>query len=93
MPTFGQGPPLVLIPGIQGRWEWMRAAIDALSARFSVTTFSLTEVAADEACFDRWMAQLDTILDTIGFQPMPIVGVSFGGLIAYRYARRRPARV
>ena len=24
--------PLVLIPGIQGRWEWMEPAVDALGA-------------------------------------------------------------
>jgi hypothetical protein len=30
----GHGPPLVLVPGIQGRWEYLRPAIEAL-ARFS----------------------------------------------------------
>ncbi len=38
---FGQGPPLVLIPGIQGRWEYLRPAIDALSRTFRVLTFPL----------------------------------------------------
>ena len=28
----GTGTPVVLIPGIQGRWEWMSPAIDALTA-------------------------------------------------------------
>ena len=37
----GAGPPVVLIPGIQGRWEWMDAAVDALSARCRVITDSL----------------------------------------------------
>ena len=27
----GSGPPLVLIPGLQGRWEYLRPAVDALS--------------------------------------------------------------
>ena len=29
MIDIGTGPPLVLIPGLQGRWEWMRPAVDA----------------------------------------------------------------
>ncbi|PYR01316.1 MAG: alpha/beta hydrolase, partial [Acidobacteria bacterium] len=31
---YGGGDPLVLIPGIQGRWEYMRPAIEALAASF-----------------------------------------------------------
>ena len=41
MIDIGTGPPLVLIPGLQGRWEWMRPAVDALARRFRVLTFSL----------------------------------------------------
>jgi hypothetical protein len=37
----GSGPPLVLIPGLQGRWEYMRRAVDALASSFRVLTFSL----------------------------------------------------
>ena len=28
----GQGPAVIVIPGIQGRWEWMTPALDALLA-------------------------------------------------------------
>ena len=34
----GSGPPLVLIPGLQGRWEYARPTVDALSAFFRVIT-------------------------------------------------------
>ena len=37
----GSGPPLVMIPGLQGRWEYQRGTIDALAASFRVITFSL----------------------------------------------------
>ena len=37
----GSGPPLVLIPGLQGRWEYQHATVDALSSSFRVITFSL----------------------------------------------------
>ena len=33
--------PLVLIPGIQGRWEWMQPAIDELAKEWRVIPCSL----------------------------------------------------
>ncbi len=54
----GSGPPLVLIPGLQGRWEYMRPAVDALASSFRVLTFSLD---ADD--FDGYAAQVDRALD------------------------------
>ena len=41
MHVEGRGLPLLVIPGIQGRWEWMRPGIRALATRFRVTTYSL----------------------------------------------------
>ena len=39
----GSGPPIVLSPGLQGRWEWMRPAVDALAKHYRVITFSLCD--------------------------------------------------
>lgn len=89
----GRGLPIVIIPGIQGRWEWMRPAIRALSATHRVFSFSLAEVPADSSCFERWEAYIDQLLDRAGLRNATIVGVSFGGLVAARYASRRRARV
>ena len=36
----GSGPPIVMIPGIQGRWEWMGPAIHEVAKRCRVLTFS-----------------------------------------------------
>ena len=35
----GAGPALVLIPGIQGRWEYIGPVVDALASAFRVITF------------------------------------------------------
>lgn len=83
--------PLVLIPGIQGRWEWMAPAIAELQRRSRVLTFSLNEVT-DDRVFDRWVEMIDRLIDTTGQSRATIAGVSFGGLIATRYAARRPER-
>src|SRR5262245_13472381 len=92
----GSGPALVLIPGVQGRWEWMSPAIDALAVGHRVLSFSLDEWGGKDAgsrAFDHWTDGIDRMLDRAGERQAAIVGVSFGGLIATRYAARRADRV
>lgn len=95
----GSGPPLVLIPGIQGRWEWMRPAVRALAASFTVATYSLVgepgsgaPLCADTP-FDRHLDQVDEVLARNGWADAVVCGVSYGGLVAVRYAAVRPERV
>lgn len=88
----GEGSPVIIIPGIQGRWEWMAPAIDALSVRHRVLTFSLA-ASASRSVFDLSEATIDRLFDERRLRHATIVGVSFGGLIASRYAARRPDRV
>lgn len=93
--------PIVLIPGIQGRWEWMRPAIEALETELSrgdargdarVWTFSLNDEDGTGDPFEQWMRMIDRIVDRAG-TPVVLIGVSFGGLVAVRYAARHPAHV
>jgi pimeloyl-ACP methyl ester carboxylesterase len=97
MLDVGSGPPLVLIPGIQGRWEWMRPTIDALAKEWRVVACSLPgepDSGLDgNGDFDSFVGYLDGVLDAAGIQRAVLCGVSFGGLIALRYAARRPERV
>jgi hypothetical protein len=51
--TEGSGPPLVLIPRLEGRWEYMRAAADALARSFRVVTFSLAGEPSSGVALDR----------------------------------------
>ena len=95
----GRGTPIVLIPGLQGRWEWMRPTVDALARHHRVVTFSLCDEATSEfPCdpakgFDNYLEQIDAALDRAGLSKAVIVGVSYGGLIAAEFAARRPQRV
>lgn len=92
----GQGTPIVLIPGIQGRFEWMMPAIRALALRHRVLSFSLGEgheAAGVDGVFDAWVKDIDLMLDRARVPHATIVGVSFGGLVAAYYASRRPERV
>jgi 3-oxoadipate enol-lactonase len=99
MPVFGSGPPLVLIPGIQGRWQWMRPAVRALADRFTVVTFSLRRLppsppgAGSPDDFDRQVEQVVGAMDRAGVDRAVVCGVSYGGLIAVRLAATIPGRV
>jgi pimeloyl-ACP methyl ester carboxylesterase len=95
----GSGPPVVLVPGIQGRWEWMRPAVDALAKRCRVITFSLADEPTCGARFDEaqgfwcYVEQITEAMDASGLEQATICGVSYGGLIAAGFAARHPDRV
>jgi len=95
----GTGHPIVVIPGIQGRWEWMKPGIDALAARARVITFSLADEPSSHASFDdalgfwNYVEQVREALDQCGIREAAVCGVSYGGLIAALFAARHPHRV
>jgi pimeloyl-ACP methyl ester carboxylesterase len=95
----GTGTPIVLIPGLQGRWEWMRPTVDALAKHHRVITFSLCDEKTSRfPCdpakgFDNFVEQVEVALDRSGVAKAVILGVSYGGLIAAEFAARRPQRV
>jgi 3-oxoadipate enol-lactonase len=94
----GSGPPVVVIPGIQGRWEWMKPGIDALAARCRVVTYSLSDEPSCGGAFDEttgfacYVEQVREAMDEAGIDRATICGVSYGGLIAAAFAARYPER-
>ena len=95
----GSGAPIVVIPGIQGRWEWMKPGIDAVAQRSRVITFSLCDEPTSEGHFDEgagfwcYVEQVREALDASGIEQASICGVSYGGPIAAAFALRHPNRV
>lgn len=94
----GSGSPLVLVPGIQGRWEYLRPAVDALATSFRVLTFPLCGERGSDMRFDRargldnYADQILRVLDDRHIDCAAICGVSFGGLAALRFAAVHPDR-
>lgn len=95
----GQGPALVVVQGLHGRWEWMKPALIELAGCCRTISYSLSgDVGSGERPdpdqgFDNYLRQLDAILDTAGLARVALCGVSFGGFVALRYAATRPERV
>lgn len=95
----GSGTPIVIVPGVQGRWEWMLPAVDALATRARVITFSLADEPTCGAPFDAangfecYVQQVGDAMDAAGVESAIVCGVSYGGLIAAAFAARYPERV
>lgn len=94
----GTGPPVVIVPGIQGRWEWMRPAVEALAETCRVITFSLADEPTCGADFDPargfdcYVRQVGEAMDQAGVERAVVAGVSYGGLAAAAFAARHPER-
>ena len=88
-----------MIPGVQGRWEWMVPAVDALAGQCRVITGSLagdrgSVGAIDPAAgFENYVVWVDALLDRARLTQTALCGVSYGGLVALHYAASRPDRV
>ena len=84
----GQGVPIVVVPSLQGRWEYLTPAIDALARRHQVITSSLRRATT----LDELVEHVETLLDERGLDRATILGISFGGRVALRFAATRPRR-
>jgi len=95
----GTGSPIVLVPGIQGRWEWLKPGVDALARRHRVITFSLADERSargrwdDRAGFANYVDQIGEAMEQAGLASATVCGVSYGGLIAAAFAAAQPSRV
>jgi pimeloyl-ACP methyl ester carboxylesterase len=95
----GSGPAIVLIQPLQGRWEWMRPSLVALSRYTRVISYSLcgdigSGVRMDPSeGFDAYTRQLEQVMERAGVGRVALCGVSFGGVVAARYTAQHPERV
>lgn len=98
MVIAGHGPTLLLIPGIQGRWEWTRPTVQALARTHRVVSYSLSGERGAvpplaPRSFDDLVRQARNALNRATDGPAVVCGVSYGALIALRFAVRHPERV
>jgi 3-oxoadipate enol-lactonase len=96
--VWGEGPPLVLVPGLAGGFELLGPLARLLARDFQVISYQLR---GEDDCFslrrrfDRQdlVEDLHEFLDWWGLERPPVLGVSFGGVLALELAARWPHRL
>src|SRR5207237_230276 len=95
---WGQGQPLVLVPGLAGGFELLGPLARLLAQRFRVIAYQLR---GEDDCFalrrgfgmQDLVADLAEFLDWHGLENPVLFGVSFGGVLALELATRFPHRL
>ena len=100
----GEGPPLVRAANWMTHlgydiespvWkQWVRD----LSLRYKFIRYDergcgLSDWDATDFCFDDWVDDLESVVEALGLQRFPLLGVSQGGAVAVAYAARHPERI
>lgn len=95
---WGNGPPLVLIPGLAGGFELLGPLARLLAKNYRVISFQLR---GEDDCFAlrRRFDLRDLVSDVAEFldwhflEKPTLFGVSFGGVLAMEFAARYPNRL
>jgi len=93
---WGDGPPLVLVPGLAGGFELFGPLARHLARDFRVITYQLR---GEDDCFalrrsfgmNDLVEDLHEFLDWCGLERPAVLGVSFGGVLATELAAHYPA--
>jgi len=96
--VWGEGPPLVLVPGLAGGFELLGPLARLLARRFQVISYQLR---GEDDCFAlrRRFGMADLVEDLAEFldwqclESPAVLGVSFGGVVALEFAARFPRRL
>lgn len=102
--TVGSGPPLLKAANwmthLDLEWttpvwsHWLNGlARDRQLVRYDERGCGLSDWDVPSFSFDDWVDDLDTVVEAVGLDRFPLLGVSQGGAVAVAYAVRRPERV
>ena len=91
--VLGEGPPLVLVPGLAGGARLLRPQAEALARHFQVISYELRgedDLFAVRRQFgvNDLVDDLAELLDSLGLESPLVMGVSFGGAVALAFATR-----
>jgi len=102
--TIGSGPPLVRaahwITHLDYDWQspvwrhWLVGlARNRMLVRYDERGNGLSDHDVDDFSFEAMVRDLETVVDELGLERFPLLGLSQGGAIAVTYAARHPERV
>ena len=97
--TGGNGPPLLLIPGFGATaiWQW-HAQVGALQKRFRLVVpdllfFGESRSSRVERTLDAQAQAMKELLDFLQIDSSHVLGLSYGGFVAYALATQFPDKV
>jgi pimeloyl-ACP methyl ester carboxylesterase/DNA-binding SARP family transcriptional activator len=102
--TVGEGPPLVKaanwLSHLEHDWEapiwsplFRELARDHNFIRYDERGNGLSDWDVDEISFEVFVTDLETVIDTLGLERFPLLGISQGAAVSIEYAVRHPERV
>ncbi len=95
----GSGPAVLLVHSSLGDLKDWDAWVKILSKNYRVVrldlpAFGLTgPVPSGNYSIDRYLTMVDGLMDHLGIECFAIAGISYGGLVAFRYSGTRVDRV
>ena len=102
--VVGEGPPLVRAANWMTHlgydiespvWKhWVRdLSLKYTFIRYDERGCGLSDWDATDFSFDDWVGDLESVVEALGLERFPLLGVSQGGAVAVAYAARHPERV
>lgn len=102
--TVGQGPMLVKaanwLSHLEYDWicpvwrHWLRGLAEHHTlVRYDERGCGLSDRDVDQFNLDAWVLDLETVVDALGLERFPLLGISQGASIAVEYAVRHPEKV
>lgn len=102
--VVGSGPPIVKAPNWMSHLEYdwkspvWRHLMQELSSRHTLIRFDqrgngLSDREVDDISLEMFVQDLETVVDAVGLNRFPLLGISQGCAISIAYAARHPNRV
>jgi pimeloyl-ACP methyl ester carboxylesterase len=88
----GDGPPMVLVPGMDGTGRLFFRQVPLLASAYRVVTYALRDDAPDMATLVEDLARIVRSVSPNG-EPAIVVGESFGGTLAMSFGVKHPELV
>jgi pimeloyl-ACP methyl ester carboxylesterase/DNA-binding CsgD family transcriptional regulator len=100
----GEGPPIVRTANwfthLELDWEsaiwrhWFEALADGRTlVRYDPRGSGLSDRNVDDFSLETWIRDLEAVVDAVGLQRFPLIGLCQGGAVAVAFTARHPERV
>lgn len=104
MGLYGRGPPLIKAATwlthieLEQTSPFDRKMIETFAPDFRYVTYDargcgLSQRRVDDVSFEAWVRDLEAVVDALGLDSFPLLGISQGAAVGVAYAAKHPERV